>query len=104
MVFINIHSVAKYQKTRSGDPFETLKKFRKKVAQCLKNPKGDPLGSSGFVSYLEKVKKMKGGPFGSSFALTGLGFSSFSSFCKKWTDQCEVCGQKKKATAIVWHF
>ena len=26
------------------------------------------------------------------FALAGLGLSSFSSFCKKWTDQCEVCG------------
>ena len=28
--FINIHSVAKYQKTRRGNSFETLKKFRKK--------------------------------------------------------------------------
>ena len=25
--FINIHSVAKYQKTRKGDPLGTLKKF-----------------------------------------------------------------------------
>ena len=28
--FINIYSVAKYQKTRKGDSFETLKNFRKK--------------------------------------------------------------------------
>ena len=28
--FINIHSVAKYEKTRGGDPFETLKIFSKK--------------------------------------------------------------------------
>ena len=31
--FINIHSVANYQKTRRGDPFQT-KNFGKKVAQC----------------------------------------------------------------------
>ena len=28
--FINIYSVEKYQKTRKGDSFETLKNFRKK--------------------------------------------------------------------------
>ena len=28
--FINMHSVAKYQKTRRGDSFETLKNFGKK--------------------------------------------------------------------------
>ena len=38
--FINIHSVAKFQKTRRGDPLGTLKNFRKKVTQCRKNPKG----------------------------------------------------------------
>ena len=38
------------------------------------------------------------------FALAGLGLSSFSSFCKKWTDQCEVCGPKKKVTVRVEHF
>ena len=47
--FINIYSVAKYQKTRKGDSFETLKNFRKKIAQCQKNRKGDPLVPSGFV-------------------------------------------------------
>ena len=40
--FINIYSVAKYQKTRKGDSFETLKNFRKKVAQCQKKSKGGP--------------------------------------------------------------
>ena len=54
---LNIHAVAQYQKTRRGDPFETLKIFSKKVAQCRKNPKGGPLGTSGFVGFLEKVKK-----------------------------------------------
>ena len=40
--FINIHPVAKYQKTRREDPFETVKKFLK-VAQCRKkNPKEGP--------------------------------------------------------------
>ena len=34
--FINIHSVAKFQKTRRGHPLGALKNFRKKVAQCRK--------------------------------------------------------------------
>ena len=41
--FINIHFVAKYQKTRRGDPLEALKTFRKKVAQCRKKSKGGTL-------------------------------------------------------------
>ena len=42
--FINIHSVAKYQKTRRGDSFETLKKLRKEnFAQCRKKLKGGTL-------------------------------------------------------------
>ena len=43
---------------------------------------------------------MKEGP------LAGLGLSSFSSFCKKWTDQREVCGlekKKEKVTVRVGH-
>ena len=39
--FINIYSVAKYQKTRKGDSFETLKKIRKKSHNAEKNRKGD---------------------------------------------------------------
>ena len=38
--FINIYSVAKYQKTRKGDSFETLENVRRKVAQCRKKSKG----------------------------------------------------------------
>ena len=51
--FINIYSVAKYQKTRKGDSFETFKIFRKKVAQFPKKIEmGDPLVSSGFAGYV----------------------------------------------------
>ena len=47
---------------------------------------------------------MEEGPLGLNLALAGLGFSSFSSSCEKLTDQCEVCGlKKKKVTAIVGH-
>ena len=42
MGFINIHSVAKYQKTRRGDPLCALKNFRKKVAQCRKTSRDRP--------------------------------------------------------------
>ena len=42
-----------FKKTRKGDSFETLKNFRKKVAQCRKkNRKGDSLVSSGYVGYV----------------------------------------------------
>ena len=41
--FINIYSVAKYEKTRRGYPFETLKIFRIKIAQCQKKSKGGTL-------------------------------------------------------------
>ena len=40
--FINIYSVAKYQKTRKGDSFETLKNFRKKSHNAEKKSKGGP--------------------------------------------------------------
>ena len=61
--FINIHSVAKYQKTRRGDSFETLKIFEKNFAQCRKRiERGDPLVSSGFVGYVKKVKNERGDP------------------------------------------
>ena len=42
-----------------------------------KNRKGDPLVSSGFVGYVKKVKKMKGGR---KFALAGLGL--------RWFQEC----------------
>ena len=34
-----------------------LKIFKKKPHSAKKNPKGDPLGTSGFVGFLEKVNK-----------------------------------------------
>ena len=37
--FINIHSVAKFQKLEGG-PFRGIKHFRKKAARCRKNIKG----------------------------------------------------------------
>ena len=57
--FINIYSVAKYQKTPKGDSFDTLKNFRKK-SQNAEKSKGDPLVSPGFVGYVKKVKTERG--------------------------------------------
>ena len=53
--FINIYSVAKYQKTRNGDSFETLKNFRKKLHSAKKIERGDPIVFSGFEGYVKKV-------------------------------------------------
>ena len=41
--FINIYSVAKYQKTQKGDFFETLKNFPKKSHNAEKKSKGGTL-------------------------------------------------------------
>ena len=60
--FINILSVAKYQKIRRGDSFETLKIFKKNSHNAEKNWKGDPLESSGLVGYVKKVKNERGDP------------------------------------------
>ena len=83
--FINIYSVTKYQKTRKGNSFETLKNFRKKSHNAKKIGRGDNLVSSGFVGYVEKVKNERGDPFALISAdRTCLCVSSFSSFvCKK---------------------
>ena len=51
--FINIYSVAKYQKTRKGDSFETLKNFRKKL-QCRKKLKGGPFSIFWFCRLRKK--------------------------------------------------
>ena len=56
------YSVPKYQKTRKGDSFETLKNFRKKSHSAEKIERGDPLVSSGFVGYVKKVKNERGDP------------------------------------------
>ena len=61
---INIYSVAKYQKTRKGDSFETLKNFRKKSHNAEK--KSNLLVSSCFVGYGKKVKNERG-PFCPNF-------------------------------------
>ena len=75
--FINIHSVAKYQKTQ--------KNFEKKLAQSRTKWKGDPLVSSGFVGYVEKVKNERE-TLCTKFPLAGLSLSGFSNVSKKWTD------------------
>ena len=92
--------VAKYQKTRKGDSFETLKNFRKKWHSSEKIEMGDPLVSSGFVGYVKKVKNERG-ILCTKFALAGLGLSCPISFCKKWYIRDEVCGltEKKKKTS-----
>ena len=80
--FINIYSVAKYLKNLKRGSFETLKYFRKKVAQCQK--KSNPLVSSGFVGYVKKVKNKRGDPFALIFADRSWPYaSSFSGFDSK---------------------
>ena len=108
--FINIISIAKYQKIRRGDSFEKLKIFEKKIRTVPKKiEKGDPLESSGFVGYVKKVKNERGDPL-SKFALVELGLSELISFCKKWYIRDELCGltkkkkKKKLATVIVGLF
>ena len=58
--FINILSVAKYQKIRKGDSFEKIKNFRKKNSHSAEKK---VKGGTGFLGYVKKVKKRKGGPF-----------------------------------------
>ena len=53
--FFNIHSVAKHQKIEGGHFEEFF--FRKKVSQCRKNWKEDPLVSPGIVCYAETEEK-----------------------------------------------
>ena len=51
------------KKLKGGDSLGTLKNFRKKVPQCRKKiQRGDPLGTSGFVCFLEKAKNERGDP------------------------------------------
>ena len=62
--FINIFSVAKYQKIRRGDSFEKLKIFEKKIRTVPKKKlKGGPFGVFRFCRLRKKGKKRKGGPF-----------------------------------------
>ena len=63
--FINIYSVAKYQKNSKGGLFWYIKKFLKKSRTMprKKSKGGDPLVSSGFVGYGKIVKNERGDPF-----------------------------------------
>ena len=47
-------------KKLKGGPFGDIKKYSKKVAQYRKKSKGDPLGTSGFLGFMEKVKNERG--------------------------------------------
>ena len=61
--FINIHSVAKYQKNSKGGPFGDKKIFRKKSRTVpKKNLRGDPIVSSCFVSYDKNGLTERGNP------------------------------------------
>ena len=50
-----------------GDPLETLKTFGNKSHIAEKNRKRGPFSLACFGGYVKKVKKMKGGPFSTSF-------------------------------------
>ena len=81
--------------------FGDIKKVSKKSRTVPKKIQRDPLGTSGFVGFLEKVKNERR-TLWTKFALALGGFRIVS---KKWTDQCEDCSLKnKKVTAIVGHF
>ena len=60
--FINIHSVAKYQKTRRGTLLRHLKNFEKNFAATKKIERGggDPLVFSAFIAYVKKIKNERG--------------------------------------------
>ena len=56
----------KISKKLKGGPFGE-KKFRKKISQCRKNCKGDPLGVSNIHSDAKQKKKLKGDPLRKTF-------------------------------------
>ena len=79
-----------------GGPLET-KKFSKKsrtVPKIIR--RGDPLDTSGFVCFLEKVKNEKWDPM-DLLPWRDLALGGFRIVSKKWTDQCEDCSLKKQA-------
>ena len=81
------------------------KNFEKKSHSAEKKfESGDSLVPFGIVDFLEKVKNERV-PFGLSLPWRDLALGGFRIVSKKWTDQCEDCGLKKKTvTAIVGHF
>ena len=48
-----------FRKQEEGDPLETIKNFRKIVAQRQKKHKMHRLGMSGFLGFLDRVKKKR---------------------------------------------
>ena len=61
LTYILLQNVKKLE----GGPFGDIEKFSKKVTKCRKKiRRGDPLGMSGFVGFLEKVKNERGDPLG----------------------------------------
>ena len=70
--FLKLQFAAKYQKTWKGNLLR--QKNGKKVAQCQKNSKGDPIVSSGFVSYAKNGKIESGGLWNNldAFPVAGL--------------------------------
>ena len=83
------------------NPLKTLKIFWKSLTVPNKIERGDPLVSSGFVGDVKKVKNERG-TICAKLPPVGLGLSSFSSFCEKWTDQCDLV--KKRVTVRVGLF
>ena len=83
--FINILSVAKYQKIRRGDSFETLKIFEKIRTVPKKNWKGGPFGVFRFCRLRKKGKKRKGGPFAVSLHWSNLAWVNLSVSVKSGT-------------------
>ena len=54
LTYIQLQNMKKLE----GGPFRDIKKFSKKSRTVPKKiRRGDPLGTSGFVGFLEKVKK-----------------------------------------------
>ena len=96
--FFNIHSVAKHQKN-AGALWGIF--FRKKVSQCQKKLKGDPLVSPGMVCYAGKQEKTFW--FSSLCQIVQFGAIIFAELLR--TILVSSCGSKKRVTIIVaFHF
>ena len=71
-----------------------------RISKYRKNSKGTlwrPLKIFGKKSRSAERKQIERGILCTMFPLAERGVIGFSSFSKKWTFQCEVCGQKGKA-------
>ena len=77
LIFINIHSVAKHQKTRRETLWGYLKKFELKSNSA------------------EKKIERGVGSFVLSLPWPDLALGGFRKVSKKWTDQSEDCSLKK---------